>query len=63
MAISRGHRFAIEFAEAFPQGLMLLGISARTSATTRIRTLRRSRSWMWRRTGHRSRGSVDGKRR
>lgn len=25
MAIDRGHRFAIEFGEAFPQGLMLLG--------------------------------------
>lgn len=25
MAISRGHRFPVEFAEAFPQGLVLLG--------------------------------------
>lgn len=25
MAISRGHRFPIEFAEAFPQGLVLMG--------------------------------------
>jgi hypothetical protein len=25
MAIAKGHRFAIEFAEAFPQGLVLMG--------------------------------------
>lgn len=25
MAISRGHRFPVEFAEAFPQGLVLMG--------------------------------------
>lgn len=25
MAISRGHRFAIEFGNAFPQGLVLIG--------------------------------------
>jgi hypothetical protein len=38
MAIPRGHRFAIEFDSAFPQGLVLIGDAAPDTSTRHART-------------------------